>query len=370
MALGEEAVTVARMDGNEFAVVLPAVRIERATQIVHKLEEIMEMPFSIQDTPIHIEIRAGIALYPDHADEPTELIKRADVALRLAEEAKSNFTVYDTDRDPFSLRRLTLFGELRQAISQNGLMLHYQPKVEMKTNNVIAVEALARWPHPEEGMIPPGEFIPLAEHTGLIGPLTLWVFNTAARQCQAWDQADMPIRTAVNLSARNLQDPDLPEWLSGCMRSFGVSPDRLILEITESAIMFNPERALDVLKRLKAMGLSLSIDDYGTGYSSLAYLRKLPVDEIKIDQSFISAMTKNENDKVIVRSTIDLAHNLGLKVVAEGVEDKATWEQLADLGCDIAQGYYISHPLSAADLTSWLRKPPPMWENGRGKPIP
>ncbi len=350
-----DADTLARLGGDEFAILLPKAGIAHASAVVQQLQQIMEAPFAVQDMPITVDMRAGLACYPEHGADAALLAQRADVALRIAKETKTHFAVYDPHRDPFSLRRLTLFGELRAAINGNGLEVHYQPKVDMSTGQGHAVEALVRWPHSQQGMVPLDEFIPLAEQTGLIAPLTLWVLQEAARQCRAWSRSGLDLKVAINLSARNLQDPELPARLSEQLHSLGIQPDRITLEITESAIMADPERTFEVLTHLHDMGLALSVDDFGTGYSSLAYLRKLPVAELKIDRSFVSNMAKNENDKIIVRSIIDLAHNLGLRVVAEGVEDRDTWEQLSGLGCDIAQGYYISRPLAPAEITHWLQ---------------
>jgi EAL domain-containing protein (putative c-di-GMP-specific phosphodiesterase class I) len=264
------------------------------------------------------------------------------------------------ERDHYSPRRLALMGELRYAIEHNELTLYYQPKIHMQSRRVSGVEALVRWKHPHRGMIPPDEFIPLAERSGLIRPLTQWVLSTALDQIRLWEQAGFQLSVAVNLSARNLLDAQLPDHLEELLRRTGARPNRLELEITESTIMIDPVRALDILTRLHRMGVPLAIDDFGTGYSSLGYLKRLPVSAVKVDKSFVKNMEANDNDAVIVRSTIELAHNLGLQVIAEGVETSYLWDRLAGLGCDAAQGYYISQPVPADALSRWFVDSP--WE--------
>ena len=245
--------------------------------------------------------------------------------------------------------------ELRNAIDNDELELYFQPKINFHTGRVESVEVLTRWTHPEHGMIPPGEFVPLAERGRLINPLTKWVIRTAIRRSEAWHRSNRNIGMSINISARDLNDPELPDLVAGMLSEHDVRPEWFTLEITESSIMDDPVKALDVLNRLSGLQLGLSIDDFGTGYSSLAYLSKLPVQEVKIDQTFVLDMTRNRDDATIVGATIDLGHNLGLKVVAEGVEDVETFELLQKRGCDIAQGYFISPPLSHSQFEEWLR---------------
>jgi EAL domain-containing protein (putative c-di-GMP-specific phosphodiesterase class I) len=277
----------------------------------------------------------------------------------MAKQSDSGYVAYIPERDQANPRRLALMGELRRAIDDNQLFPHYQPKIDLKTGRIIGVETLVRWKHPHFGVIPPDQFITLAEYTGLIKPLTLWVLNAALLQSEAWRRDGMKISVAVNLSARSLQDSQLPERVAQVLQTCGAEASQLELEITESVIMADPLRAMEILTRLSGMGIRLSIDDFGTGYSSLGYLKKLPVDEVKIDKSFVKEMASNEDDIVIVRSTIDLAHNLGMTVVAEGVENQETLTLLAALGCDAAQGYYISRPTAAVDLVRWLNETAP-----------
>jgi EAL domain-containing protein (putative c-di-GMP-specific phosphodiesterase class I) len=250
---------------------------------------------------------------------------------------------------------LQLVGELRRAIDGEGLVLHHQPKASLRTGALVGSEALVRWEHPQRGLVPPDEFVPLAEQTGLIRPLSRWVLDAGLRQCRAWRDHGLQIPVSINLSARDLHDPQLPELVASLLERWDVVPNMLKLEITESAVMADAERAIDVLGRLRSMGVRISIDDVGTGYSSLSYLKRLPVDELKIDRSFVSHLATDDHDLAIVRSTIGLAHDLGLTVVGEGVEDLATWNVLASLGCDVVQGYFLSRPLTADALVSWLR---------------
>jgi EAL domain-containing protein (putative c-di-GMP-specific phosphodiesterase class I) len=272
-----------------------------------------------------------------------------------AKRSHSVHAVYSADQDQYSPDRLALMGELRQAIEQGQLVLHYQPKVNLRSNLTEGVEALVRWIHPTRGFIRPDQFIALAEHTGLIGPLSVWILNEALRQCRSWLDDEIPLTVAVNLSTRNLQDEALVDIVSTALRDNEVEPSSLDLEITESAIMQDPIRALENLTLLHDMGVRISIDDFGTGYSSLGYLKRLPVDQIKIDRSFVIDMVSNPEDAYIVRTIADLGHNLDLKVVAEGIENQLTWGLLAAMGCDFAQGYHISKPLPAEELTGWLR---------------
>ncbi|MBI3805349.1 MAG: EAL domain-containing protein [Nitrospirae bacterium] len=357
---------VARLGGDEFAILLPEIATaEEVYRVVQQIQDALAAPLIIEGLPIAVEASIGIALYPDHGENPESLLQRADVAMYMAKQRGRSHLLYDAQYDPHSHRRLALMGELRNAIDQEQLRLHFQPKIDLKTQRVIGVEALVRWQHPEQGFIPPDQFIGSAEKTGLIRPLTQWVLEAALRQCRLWSRSGMEIGISVNLSTRNLQESRLVERVLEALQRNEVAPGRLMLEITESAIMADPNLAREVLTRLSERGVGLSIDDFGTGYSSLAYLKRLPVDEIKIDKSFVLGMATDENDAVIVRSTIDLAHNLGLKVIAEGVENETLWEQLSRLGCDELQGYYISRPLPPEELSFWLNRSPWGFKKGQ-----
>jgi EAL domain-containing protein (putative c-di-GMP-specific phosphodiesterase class I) len=270
--------------------------------------------------------------------------------------------MYAPEQDEYSPSRLALIGELRRAIEQDELLLYYQPQVNLATGQLDGVEALVRWQHPQRGVVPPDEFIPLAEHTGLIAPLSRWVLAEALRQCRSWRDAGLEMRVAVNLSARLLHDEHLVATIGELLQTWDVLPSQLTVEITESAVMVDPGRALALLTRLHQTGVRIAIDDFGTGYSSLAYLKRLPIDEIKIDKSFVLDMPVHDDDATITRSIVDLGHNLGLVVVAEGVETREIWDQLAAMHCDVAQGYYLSRPIPAAELTRRARSLPRLLE--------
>ncbi len=358
MAMFERDI-VARLGGDEFGVLLLKMADVKDIDVaIQRIVTALDVPFLITDIPIRIETSIGIALYPDHGVEAGALLRRADIALNISKRTGVPYTVYNTAQDQHSPQRLSLMGELHHAIEHNELFLHYQPKINLKTRRIIGVEALVRWNHPQRGMVPPDQFILPAEQTGVIHSLTRWVMEAGMRQCKALRRAGTELTVSVNLSARNLLDPKLPSLMAKRFQTNGVVPDWMTFEITESAIMADPPRALQTLNQLHEIGVRLSIDDFGIGYSSLAYLKKLPVDSIKIDKSFVINMVKEVNDSVIVRSTIELGHNMGLKVVAEGVENKDLWDRLSALGCDEAQGYYMARPMPAEDLTRWLDESP------------
>lgn len=348
--------TVARLGGDEFAVLLPSASdAESATSVVLRMRDALKEPFLLEGLPVEVQVSIGVALYPEHGHDAETLLRRADVAMYVAKGSTAGYVVYAPEHDHFSPSRLALTSELRQAIEHDQLVLFYQPKIDLKAGRVVGLEALVRWQHPRYGLVPPDEFIPLAERTGLIRPLTQWVLTQAVRQCQAARQAGWELPISVNLSARNLHDPQLVDTIATLLETSGVPSSLLSVEVTESTIMADAARALEVLVRLRRMGVAIAMDDFGTGYSSLAYLKRLPMNELKIDKSFVRDMTQDENDRAIVRSTIGLGHDLGLQVLAEGVEDRSTWELLASLGCDSAQGYYWSRPLPPDELARWLR---------------
>ena len=312
-----------------------------------RVRTILRRPFTLEGVTLDLEACVGIALYPEHGDDVDTLLQRADVAMYLAKEDRSGCELYAADRDEYSPHRLALAAELRRALDERELVLHYQPKADLSDGRIVAVEALVRWQHPEHGLLSPDQFVPLAEATGLIRELTLRVLDEALRQQRAWRDDGIDIRVAVNLSARDLYDLTLPATTARLLATHDVPPTALELEITESVIVADPMRARAILNRLSEMGVVLAIDDYGTGYSSLGYLKRLPIDEMKIDRSFVMQMADDRNDAAIVRSTVELGRNLGLRVVAEGVETAAAWAHLKALGCDFAQGYYLSKPVPA-----------------------
>ncbi|HEX6675360.1 MAG TPA: EAL domain-containing protein [Actinomycetes bacterium] len=350
-----EVDTVARLGGDEFAVLLPRLATDDgAVKVATKLQAVLEESFVVEGLALDVEASIGMAVYPDHAGEPDELLQRADIAMYVAKDTHAGFVLFDPSLDRHSPRRLALLGELRRAIEQGQLVLHYQPKVDAHSGAVLGVEALVRWQHPEHGLIPPAEFIPLAERTGLITPLTHYVLDAALHQCRDWRRAGHELAVAVNVSARRLLDLAFPDEVAATLATWGVPPELLIVEITESTLMADPTHALEVLGRLNDMGVQVAIDDFGTGYSSMAYLKSLPVHELKVDRSFVSQMTSSTRDAVIVRSTVDLGRNLGLRVVAEGVEDPATRDELDALGCDAIQGFYVCRPVPPDELLRWL----------------
>jgi diguanylate cyclase (GGDEF)-like protein/PAS domain S-box-containing protein len=349
--------TVARLGGDEFAVLLPTVEdLESAVATAKKLIKSLDAPFLVEGHAFPVGASLGIAITPDHGSDAPTLLRRADVAMYIAKQSNGGIAVYAAEQDTNTPSRLALVGELREAIERRRLVLHYQPKVEQSSGILSEVEALVRWPHPTEGLLPPDEFIPLAERTGLITPLTAWVLNEALAQCHEWQDAGMTIGVAVNLSGRCLHEATLIELVREALERWRVAPHLLTLELTETTVMSDPDHARAILGRLRDLGVRLSIDDFGTGYSSLSHLRVLPVDEIKIDRSFVFGMLTNASDEAIVHSTIQLCHNLGRRVVAEGVENADTFEKLRELGCDASQGFHIERPLPPDDLMKWIRE--------------
>lgn len=346
--------TVARMGGDEFAILLLNVADQATAQfLTQRIHQAVRGPLTLEGKVLEIGASMGIAMFSDHGSTAEDLTRHADAAMYAAKQDKSGIVLYNAELERSSSDRVTRKGELRRALSNGELLLHYQPKFDLASGAVTGVEALVRWQHAQHGLIFPDHFIPLAEECDLIKPLTQEVQRLALRQCRQWLDAGMPLAVAVNISAINLQDPDFPDQVDGMLRESQVPAGMLELEVTETAIMTDPLRAMQNIARLSEMGVQVSIDDFGTGYSSMAYLKKLLVATIKIDKSFVMDMHRDSNDAVIVRSTIDLGHNLGLKVVAEGVEDQQSWDRLKALGCDAAQGYHMSKPLPAEQFLRW-----------------
>jgi diguanylate cyclase (GGDEF)-like protein len=349
--------TIARLGGDEFAVLLREVTThDDAARVAERIVRALDRPVVVGGFPLDVNASVGAALYPDHGANFDVLMQRADVAMYAAKRDHLGAAVYSTDRDREGGGRLALLGQLPAAIENGELVLHYQPKVDLVTGRMSGVEALVRWQHPELGLIFPDEFIPLAEHTELIGPLSRSVLDMAIGQCTAWHGEGLMLSVAVNLSVQNLYDPQFAPDVRRLLGTWGLDAAWLELEITENTVMADPRRARGVLEDFGAMGVRVAIDDFGTGYSSLAHLRQLPVTTIKIDKSFVMAMTTSGDDAVIVRSIIDLARNLGLGVVAEGVETHEVWNLLAGLGCHHAQGYYLCRPVSAEGLAGWMHE--------------
>jgi diguanylate cyclase (GGDEF)-like protein/PAS domain S-box-containing protein len=349
--------TVARLGGDEFGILLPAADEAAAVRAARKILEALRQPIVLDGHRLDVGASIGVALYPEHGRDAIALLKRADVAMYKAKRAQAGHVVFAADPCEYSPRRLALVAELRQAIDEGRLSMHYQPRIDLRTMRPGGAEALIRWHHPREGTIPPSQFIPLAEHTGLIRPLGLWALRAALQQCRGWHQAGINLEVAVNLGTGSLQDEALAATVARLLDEADSLPGWLTVEITESAMMADPVRARETLARLHDMGVRIAIDDFGIGYSSLAYLKQLPVDEVKVDRSFVAEMLSSEHDACIVRAVIDLGHNLGLRVVAEGVEDGETAGRLAAWGCDSAQGYFFSHPLAPDRLIEWMARP-------------
>jgi diguanylate cyclase (GGDEF)-like protein len=357
-AIGEDGL-VARLGGDEFAV-LPGENTGDADEleaIAERMIACVQQPVGVDEMMLEVGVSIGIARFPRDGDDPHSLLRSADVAMYAAKEAHAGCKVYATALDRHSVRRLSVLSDFRRALDSDEVVVFYQPIMQMDGISAHGAEALVRWQHPELGLLPPSDFMPIVEQTGLIGPLTRHVLERAVAQCAAWRQAGRELTVSVNLSVRNLLDPDLPSLIADLLKIYRLVPEALELEITESMLMSDPDRSLITLTRLSQLGVGLSVDDYGTGYSSLANLRRLPIDELKIDRSFVSPMLSDESDLIIVRSTINLGHDLGLKVVAEGVEDEATLHRLEKLGCDLAQGYHFSKPLAPEAFNQWIGLP-------------
>jgi diguanylate cyclase (GGDEF)-like protein len=356
MELSELPAMVARLGGDEFAILLPRIRNnQQAVVIGHRVLDAIRQPFEVEGLHTEISVSVGIAICPDQADDVSTLMRYADVAMYHAKSERKGVSVYQVEHDTYTPKRLALMSDLGRAIREDQLQLYFQPKVDLAQSRVFGFEALLRWQHPVLGFVPPGEFIPLVEMTDLVNPMTLWVLENAIAQAKQWQQQGYRFSVAANLSAQNLLGDALVDKLEELLSQYQLPAELLELEITESTIMADPDRALRVLKAIDGLGVTLAIDDFGTGYSSLAYLKRLPVRLLKIDGSFVTGMLGDDQDQIIVHSTINLAHNLGLKVVAEGVEDEKVLCKLQELGCDQVQGYHIARPQPAPALEQWLR---------------
>jgi diguanylate cyclase (GGDEF)-like protein len=346
---------VARLGGGDFAVVT-GVRTGQADQlgrIAADLIACVQQPITIDDLALEVGCNAGISRYPNDGEDAETLLRRVDIAINAAKEHHEPYRLYDPEQDHYSPERLQLVGDFRRGLHAEEIILHYQPIVDLRTQQLSGAESLVRWQHPTMDLLYPDKFLSTVEQTALIGPLTRHVLDRSIAQCVRWRAAGLDLTVAVNLSVRNLSDPRLPEDVERMLRKHGLPPQALQLEITESMIMSDPERALATVNQLSRLGVRLAVDDFGTGHSSLANLRRLPIDELKIDRSFVTPMLNDENDLIIVRSTINMAHDLGLRTIAEGVEDAATLAELSELGCDLVQGYHFSKPVPAEKFISW-----------------
>jgi diguanylate cyclase (GGDEF)-like protein/PAS domain S-box-containing protein len=346
--------TVARLGGDEFGILLAGVTdLAAAVAVAWKIQKICKPGFAVNAEVVNVSASVGIAMFPEHGNTTAELLQRADAAMYVAKKSGTGYAVFDTAQETDTARRLALLADLRQCIARDELVLHYQPKIDLHTGEISGVEALIRWQHPVQGLLLPASFMPEVENTELIEPVTRWVLNAALRQQEIWRADGVDLTMAVNVSAHSLrQSSNLPEVVAEVIEASDTPPDTLTLELTEGALI--EAHAPQILGRLHQMGQRISIDDFGTGYSSLAYLQRLPVDELKIDRSFITNLSADTNDEVIVRSIIDLAHNLRLSVVAEGVEDAGAMDLLVGYGCDSVQGYHVARPCSIEDFDAWL----------------
>jgi diguanylate cyclase (GGDEF)-like protein len=352
-----DADTVARLGGDEFVILVGDLGSDSAAlEVASRVASLLDAPFQFENVRLDVEASIGVAVFPSHGESFEDLLQHADIAMYAAKATHVGPAMYCEDLDVHSPERLALLGDLRTAIDNNELLLHFQPKLDLRTRAVEGLEALVRWQHPTRGLVPPDEFIPLAERTGLIHPLTAWVLSSAVAEARCWLDEGLRLPVAVNVSARSVLDPAFPAVVSEILERHGLPASLLDIEITETAMLADPARAFEVLTALAASGAQLSIDDFGVGYTSLSHLKRLPVHELKIDRSFVANMSDDENDAVIVRSTVDLGRNLGLRVVAEGVETEEVSRLLVDVGCDLAQGYLFARPMPAGDVTAWLRE--------------
>lgn len=352
------SVTVARLGGDEFAVLARGRSDAEIQEIATQVQEALEAPLEIAGVLVDVGASLGVAVAPTDGDDATTLLQRADVAMYVAKSDHRDVVFYEPETDPYSPERLSLAADLRRAVAAGEIEAHFQPVTSLVTGEPVSVEALARWTHPTFGVVPPDVFIPIAEQSGLIRELTYHVLDRSLENVRRWRSAGISLRVAVNLSVRLLGDDDLVTRIARHLDLAGVTAEWLTLEVTEGTIMADPTRAIAVLEELHDLGVSLSIDDFGTGYSSLNQLKRMPVSQLKIDRSFVSSLPNDRDDAVIVQSVINLGHNLGMKVVAEGVEDRASLEYLHDLRCDLVQGYYLSQPLPANELIHWMRRRP------------
>ena len=344
---------IAHFAADEFGLILPDIDVHQLDSVIGQFEKLFTLPFSVDDVALDVDASFGVSIYPEHGDTSGKLLQCTDIAMHACKGKHVHHVVYYQQLNKHSLLRLSLMSELRSAINDDQLELFYQPKLDLKQQKIVSVECLVRWHHPEHGFIQPDDFIPLAEQSGHIRALTEWAIDTALKQKKLWLKQDIDVQMAVNISAVDLIDLKLPAYVAQLMTHYALQPNALKLEVTESAVMAEPEQALRALCMLNQMGIKLSIDDFGTGFSSMAQLKKMPLDELKIDKSFVLDLNHDEDDEVIVKSTIELAHNLSLSVVAEGVEDLATLNKLAAFGCGIAQGYFISKPMTVQSFNDW-----------------
>lgn len=348
--------TLARLGGDEFAVILPATDLNGAVVLSKKVNAVMDQPFIVEGHSLQVGISIGISMYPEDAYNSDSLLRKADVAMYVAKRYSLGYSIYDSRQDQHTINRLMIIGKLHDAINNNELLLHYQPIMDTQTFKLWGFEALVRWEQPSLGLLKPDEFVPMAEQSEVIKEMTRWVLSNALRKFKQWYAEDNSLRISVNLSVKDIQDGCFANWLRGQFESIGIEPQCMNMEITESSMMTDSQLAQEVLQELHKMGVTFSIDDFGTGFSSLSYLKQLPSNSIKIDRSFVRDMLVDDNDAVIVRSTIDLAHNMGKSVIAEGVESQEVLDILEILGCDYVQGYFLCGPLAVDKVDEWMHQ--------------
>lgn len=359
---------IARLGGDEFALFTTGTSIEeKSRQLIDNIRTCFSHPFNYNDNELYLNASIGVAIFPEHGSNIEALLRCAEVAMYSNKRRKHEYSFYSPEDDPYSHQKLQLANELHNALSNQQLQLHYQPKINMATGRIEGAEALIRWQHPVRGIVLPEQFLPIAESSGYMNTITDWVIAEAAKQTYIWHESGYNLKVAVNLSGKVFQDPQLASRIESRLNKIKLPARCFEIEITENELMNNIEDAAITLQKLSELGISISIDDFGTGYSSLAYLKKLPLNTLKIDKSFVMDMTRDDSDAVIVRSIIDLAHNLGRRVVAEGIENKETWDLLSILGCDGAQGYFISHPLSVSEFNQWISVAP--WNLPEQEPV-
>lgn len=350
--------TVAHIGSAEFAVVMPTISASQVESASRRVMSVFKVPIEVADTSLVIDGHIGFSIYPDHGGDARALLQHADAAMRVAKREKSQFKIYDASFDPFKLRHLEMFRDLKRAIKEEQLELYYQPQIDLKSGNTVSAEALMRWNHSEEGLVSPGEFIPLAEQTGLITKMSRWAVAKAIAQCAQWQQSGNRVGVSVNLSMRCLMAPDMLEQIADHLASHALSPQSLTIEVTESLFMEQSGQVISLLSQLRDMGVSIAIDDFGTGYSSLSYLKKLPVDELKIDQAFIFPISESRQDQMIVLAVVQLAESMGFEVLAEGVEDGATGQILKELGVNRVQGFHYARPMPCDHFRLWMGEAP------------
>lgn len=358
--------SIARLGGDEFGLLLLGTDSYDVQVMARNILDYVSQPLFLEGQKIIVNASIGIVSSPRHSSDINTLLRQAELAMYAAKQNTTGYVIFDPSLDIQSHHHLSLMAELQQAVTNNEFTLYYQPKVDVTTGAITRVEGLLRWNHATRGLVMPDHFIPFAENTGFIRNITHWAIEHATHQRREWQQLGVQLAISVNISTRDLLTPGLPDLFARMIEAYGAAPDWVEVEITESAIMTNPQKALEILSELRRMGVRMSVDDFGTGHSSFAYLKKLPVQELKIDKSFVNSMAIDNDGAAIVHSIIAMAHNLELTVVAEGVEDKATWDTLQDWGCDFIQGYYVSRPLPAGALEQWLKSSP--WGHHRSNP--